>query len=369
VAGEAADIIVIGAGMAGASAAAHLAEAARVVVLEGEDQPGYHSTGRSAALFSETYGPPPIHILTRAGRGFYEERADGLAEHPILTRRGVLVFAMPGQESLVDDWRLDPTVELLTAAEACAMVPVLRPEKIVAGILERGAMDIDVHGLHAAYLRLLRRRGGRLVTAAPVVRLHHSSGAWAATTAAGEFTAPVVVNAAGAWADAVAALAGLPPVGIAAKRRTALIVAAPPGIDVGAWPLTIDAAETGYFKPEAGKLLVSPADETPVTPSDVQPDELDIAIAIHRMQQALDIEVRRVERSWSGLRTFTPDRSLAFGWDRAAEGFFWCVGQGGYGIQTSPAAGTLVADLITGRDPGAAADIVATIDPARFGAG
>jgi len=370
VAAKTADIIVIGAGMAGASAAAHLTDGRRVVLLEGESHPGYHSTGRSAALFSETYGPPAVHILTRAGRGFYEDRAGGLAEHPILTPRGVLVFAMPGQESLFDDARQDPTVLVLTGAEACALVPVLRPEKIVAAIHEPGAMDIDVHGLHAAYLRLLRRRGGDLVTGARVVRLGHSGGVWTATTPVGEFAAPVVVNAAGAWADQVAALAGLPPVGLVPKRRTALNVAAPSGIDVGAWPLTIDAAETGYFKPEAGKLLVSPADETPVAPADVQAEEIDIAIALDRLTRRTTIAVTHVERKWAGLRSFVADKIPVVGFDSLASGFFWLAGQGGYGIQTTEGLARCAAMLIgAGRLPAdiAAAGIApATLSPARF---
>ena len=374
-AAENADIIVIGAGMAGASAAAHLAETARVILLEGEGQPGYHSTGRSAALFSETYGNLAVRILTRAGRGFYEERAGGLAAHPILTPRGVLVYAMPGQEGLLDSaWAelspLDPTIRRLDAGETRALVPVLRPDKIIAAIHEPGAMDIDVHGLHAAYLRLLRRRGGRLVTAAPVVRLRHSAGTWTATTAEGDFTAPVIVNAAGAWADAVAALAGLPPVGLVPKRRTALIVAPPPGIDVGAWPLTIDAAETGYFKPEAGKLVVSPADETPVEPSDVQPEELDIAIAVDRLTERTTIAVTHVERKWAGLRSFVADKRPVVGFDPLASGFFWLAGQGGYGIQAAEGLARSTAMLIaTGRLPpdiDAAGLDPAMLSPARF---
>ena len=369
---QTADIVVIGAGMAGASAAAHLAETARVILLEGEGQPGYHSTGRSAALFSETYGNLAVRILTRAGRGFYEERAGGLAAHPILTPRGVLVYAMPGQEGLLDSaWAelspLDPTIRRLDAGETRALVPVLRPDKIIAAIHEPGAMDIDVHGLHAAYLRLLRRRGGRLVTAAPVVRLRHSAGTWTATTAEGDFTAPVIVNAAGAWADAVAALAGLPPVGLVPKRRTALIVAPPPGIDVGAWPLTIDAAETGYFKPEAGKLVVSPADETPVEPSDVQPEELDIAIAVDRLTERTTIAVTHVERKWAGLRSFVADKRPVVGFDPLASGFFWLAGQGGYGIQAAEGLARSTAMLIAaGRLP---PDIAAAgLDPAMLSA-
>ena len=356
-AAQTADIIVIGAGMAGASAAAHLAETARVILIEGEDRPGYHSTGRSAALFTETYGNLAVRILTHAGRGFYEERAGGLAEHPVLTPRGAMICAMPGQESRLDAlWAelspLDPTIRRLDGEEARAIVPVLRPDKILAAIHEPGAMDIDVHGLHSAYLRLLRRRGGRLVAAAPVVHLGRSGGAWTAATPHGDFAAPIIVNAAGAWADAVAALAGLPPVGLVPKRRTALIVAPPPGVDIAAWPLTIDAAETGYFKPESGKLLLSPADETPVPPSDVQPDELDIAIAVDRLVERTTIEVTHVERKWAGLRSFVADKTPAVGFDPLASGFFWLAGQGGYGIQAAEGLARSAAMLIgTGRLP------------------
>ena len=348
-AAETADFIVIGAGMAGASAAAHLAAHGRVVLLEGEDHPGYHSTGRSAALFSETYGNLPVRLLTRAGRAFYEDRAGGLAEHPILTPRGVLVVALPGQESLLDAAGdpPDPGARRLDAAEACAIVPVLRPEIVRGALHEPGAMDIDVHALHGAYLRRLRRHGGRLVAAAPVRELSQADGVWTASTPAGGFAAPVVVDAAGAWADAVAGLAGLPPSGIVPKRRTALIVAPPAGVDVAGWPLVIDAAETGYFKPEAGRLLVSPADETPVTPCDVQPDELDIAIAIERLIARTTIAVHHVERKWAGLRSFAADNTPVVGFDPLAAGFFWLAGQGGYGIQAAEGLARCAAALIT----------------------
>jgi D-arginine dehydrogenase len=375
VAAETADFLVIGAGMAGASAAAHLAAFGRVILLERESQPGYHSTGRSAALFSETYGNLVVRLLTRASRKFYDTQAGGLAEHPIMTPRGALFFAMPGQERLLAEmWaELSPhhsTMVHLDAGDARKLVPVLRPDKVVAAFHEPGEMDIDVHGLHGAYLRLLRRHGGRIVTDAPAVGLARHGGVWNASTPAGEFAAPVVVNAAGAWADEIAVLAGLPPIGIMPKRRTALIVAAPPGIDSAGWPITIDAGETGYFKPEAGKLLVSPADETPVPPCDVQPEELDIAIAIDRLTERTTIEVRQVERKWAGLRCFVADKTPVCGFDPLADGFFWLAGQGGYGIQTAEGLARSTARLIAanrlsddlaglGLDP-------AALSPARF---
>jgi D-arginine dehydrogenase len=317
----------------------------------------------------------PVRLLTRAGRIYYESRADGLAEHPILNPRGALIFAMPGQEALLEAaWAelspQDPALRRLDAEGARALVPVLRPDKIVCAIYAPGEMDIDVHGLHGAYLRRLRRGGGHVVTGAEIRTLDRQGGAWTATMPAGAFTAPIVIDAAGAWADTVAALAGLPPVGLVPKRRTALIVAAPPGLDIGAWPLTIDAAETGYFKPEAGKLLVSPADETPVLPGDVQPEEIDVAIAIERLTGRTTIAVTHVERKWAGLRSFVADKTPVAGFDPLAEGFFWLAGQGGYGIQTAEGLARTAAALIaTGRLPDdltAAGLDAAALSPARF---
>jgi D-arginine dehydrogenase len=372
---DACDLIVVGAGMAGAAAAAHLAADRRVLLLERESQPGYHSTGRSAALFTETYGNRAIRILTSASRAFYEAWADGFTEHPILKPRGSLMFAMPGQEKLLDAaWdelsALDPRVRRLEAAEARAMVPVLRPDHVMGAIYEPDAMDIDVHELHQGYLRLLRRRGGRIVTDAEVLRLGHSGGAWTTTTRAGDFAAPIVVNAAGAWADVVGGLAGLPPIGLVPKRRTALTIAPPADVDTGAWPMTGDIGDTFYFKPDAGRLLVSPADETPMEPCDVQPDEFDVAIAIDRLMQATTIAVTRVERKWAGLRSFVADKTTVCGFDPLAEGFFWLAGQGGYGIQTAEGMARCAVSLIDGG--GLPADIAAkgliaeTLSPARF---
>jgi D-arginine dehydrogenase len=370
------DAIIVGAGMAGAAAAAHLAAGRRVVLLERESQPGYHSTGRSAALFTETYGNRAIRVLTGAGREFYLGGVEeGFTEHPILKPRGALMFAMPGQEGELDAaWEdlssIDPRVRRLDAGEACAMVPVLRPDHVLGAVYEPDAMDIDVHELHQGYLRRLRQRGGRIVTDAEVRTLARDQGIWTAATSAGEFTAPIVVNAAGAWCDVLAGLAKLPPIGLVPKRRTALTIAPPLDIDTGLWPMTLDIAETFYFKPDAGRLLVSPADETPMSPCDVQPDELDVAIAIDRLMQATTIEVTRVERKWAGLRSFVADKTTICGFDPLTEGFFWLAGQGGYGIQTAEAMARCAVSLI---DSGALpTDIAAkglnaeTLSPTRF---
>ena len=228
---------------------------------------------------------------------------------------------------------------------------------------------MDVATLHQGFLRQLRARDGVLALRSRTGTIARQNGAWhVETNGGGVFRAPIVVNASGAWGDQVAEQAGVPPIGLVPKRRTGAIIDPAPW-EATRWPMVNDVDHTWYIRPEARtKMMVSPADETDMHAHDVAPDEMDVAIAIDRMQQALDIEVRRVEHSWAGLRTFTPDRSLAFGWSGAVPGFFWCVGQGGYGIQTSPAAGRLVADVIAGRDPGAAGAILAAIDPRRFAA-
>ena len=244
------------------------------------------------------------------------------------------------------------------------------PDYAVAAAIEDDAFDLDVAAIQQGFLRQLRSAGGTLALRSRAGEITRRGGGWDVLTTSGAvFHAPVIVNASGAWGDEVAAIAGVRKLGLMPCRRTAAIIDPSP-FDAEKWPMINDCAHTWYARPEARtRIMVSPADETPMDPQDIRPDELDVAIGIDRMQQALDIEVRRVERSWAGLRTFTPDRSLAFGWDATAEGFFWCVGQGGNGIQTSPAAGRLVADLVLGRDPGAAGEIVPLVDPRRFAGG
>lgn len=350
---EGCDFLVIGAGMAGASAAAQLAPHGRVILLEAEDQPGYHTTGRSAALFSEMYGNALIRGLTRASRDFLFAPPEGFAAAPLVRPRATLYVARADQLALLDEFRAKPDVaaatERLSAAQAQALVPLFAPGYLAGAALEPGSADLDVHGLHQGYLRRLKAAGGRLHLSARVQALRHAEGRWTASTSGGAtFSAPVLVNAAGAWADELAALAGLRPRGLRPLRRTALLIDLPEGLDAQDWPATIDIAEQFYFKPDAGLLLLSPADETESPPCDAQPEELDVAVAVDRFERATGRSVRRVRRQWAGLRVFAADRSPVIGFDTDASGFFWLAGPGGYGIQTAPALGAAAAALARG---------------------
>lgn len=365
------DVAVIGAGIAGSTVAAALAPDRRVALIEAEAAPGYHTTGRSAALWTLNYGPPDVRCLTGLSRAFFQAAPAGFTETPLLAPRLVVLLAPESQRAEFEAALNEGTsLRLLAIDTLLAMVPALRPDYAVLAAIEDDAFDIDVAALHQGYLRQLHAHGGVLALRNRAGRIERHGAAWHVYTSSGDvFRASVTVNAAGAWGDEVAGIAGVAPLGLRPCRRTGVIIDPQPW-QVERWPMLCDVGETWYARPEARtRLMVSPADATPMHAHDVQPEELDVAIAIDRMQQALDIEVRRVERSWAGLRTFTPDGSLAFGWATDAEGFFWCVGQGGYGIQTSPAAGRLCANMMCGRDPGAAVDIVAAIDPRRFAAG
>jgi D-arginine dehydrogenase len=362
------DAVVIGAGMAGSTAAAALAPHRRTALIEAEEAPGYHTTGRSAAMWILNYGPPDVHVLTGASRAFLDAPPQGFADHALLRQRPILYLADADSRGELEHLLAEGKgVRALPLDQAAAMVPALRRDTILAAGYEEDAYDIDVAALHQGFLRQLRAAGGELALRNRAGAIERRDGAWEVETTAGiRFRAPVVVNAAGAWGDEVAAMAGVAPLGLTPCRRTGAIIDPSP-YEVEDWPMIVDPAERWYARPEARtRIMVSPADKTPMHPHDVQPDEYDIALGIDRMQHALDIPVRRVERAWAGLRSFSPDGSLAFGWDGRAEGFFWSVGQGGYGIQTAPAAGRLVADLVLGRDPGPAAGIVAKVDPARF---
>jgi D-arginine dehydrogenase len=362
------DAVVIGAGIVGATVSAHLVADRRVALVEAEDVAGYHTTGRSAAIWLQNYGPPDAQALTRASRDFLTAPPAGFAATPLLAPRGAMYLATAEQEPELRAMLADAQgLREISIPEVMARVPALRPGFAVAAVIEDEAADLDVAAMHQGFLALHRRRGGTQALRSRAGRIARTAGMWEVEVTGGAvFKAPLVVNAAGAWGDTVAELAGVDPLGLEPKRRTACIIDPAP-YDVSAWPMLHDMGDGWYCRPDARtRLMVSPADETPSFAHDVQPEEIDVAIGIDNMQQALAIEVRRVERSWAGLRTFTPDRSLAIGFDPRVDGFFWCVGQGGYGIQTSPAVGALVADLVAGRDPGALRAILSRVDPARF---
>lgn len=348
------DICVIGAGIAGASVAAELADKARVLLVERESQPGYHTTGRSAALFSTTYGPRVIRALSRASEPFYNNPPPGF-DRPLLTPRGALMIARDDQMESLDALQRELVgaagVERLDGTAARALVPLLRTGHVAAAIFEHFAQDIDVHALHQGYLRQFRARGGTFVANAGIDAIRHGSGGWTIEAGAERFQAATIVNAAGAWADVVAEMAGIAPVGLVPKRRTAAIIALPEGTTAHHWPMVIDIDEEFYAKPDAGRLLISPADETPSEPCDAQPDEYDVAIAVDRVETAFDIEVRRIENKWAGLRTFAADKNPVVGWGEARRSFFWLAGQGGYGIQTAPALARLAAAQLLGTAP------------------
>jgi D-arginine dehydrogenase len=369
------DFIVVGAGMAGTSAAAELAAFGRVLLLERESQPAYHSTGRSAALYTETYGNRVVRALTTGSLGHYRQPPAGFSDHPLLRPRGVLLVARADQlERLEATWaelsRGPARVSRRSAAEIEAAVPALRRGHIAGAIADPEAADIEVHGLHAGYLRMLRARGGRLVTDAEVAGLERRDGLWLVRAGGETHAGRVLVDAAGAWADELAALAGARPVGLVPKRRTAVLLRAPVEGPIEGWPMVVDIDEQFYFKPDAGKLLASPADETPMPPCDVQPDEFDIAVLIDRLQSVLELPQPRIEHRWAGLRTFAADKSLVAGYDPDLEGFFWLAGQGGYGIQTAPAMSRLTAALAMHRPvPADISDLgvtAADLSPSRF---
>ena len=348
-------VLIIGGGIAGAAAGYVLAERREVTLLEREDVPGYHSTGRSAALFTENYGSRPIRALTRASRRFFEAPPASFGEHPLLAPRGVLMISPRGERerfaaALAEGMLSAPGLAEIGAAAARSRVPALDPDWLGDAMYEPEAMDIDVHALHQGFLRGLRARGGRIVTDAEARGIRRDGGAWRVATPKAEFAAPILVNAAGAWADEVARLAGVPTIGLVPKRRTAFTIEPPAGVAIAGWPLVVDVAESFYFKPEAGRLLVSPADETPVPPCDVQPEEIDIAAAAERLEAATSIRVIRIVRKWAGLRSFVADKTPVVGFAPGADGFFWLAGQGGYGIQTAPAMGRLAAALVDGEE-------------------
>jgi D-arginine dehydrogenase len=354
VSGDGADIdfIVIGAGIAGASVAAELSTDAAVLLLEGESQPGYHSTGRSAAMYVPAYGPPAIRALTRASGPFFHSPPDGFTEIPLLCQRDILMVAREDQRDSTADFIADAgddaALQSVEGDRLAAIQPLLRPGYATHGVIDSSGSEIDVNALHRGFLRRMKSRGGKLVTGRPVTALRRAAGIWYVSAGDAEFRAPVIINAAGAWAEEVGRMAGVEVIGLVPKRRTALMIAAPPGIDSDSIPMTIDMDEAFYLKPEGGQFLVSPANEDPMPPCDVQPEELDIAICLDRIERAFDMPISRPQSKWAGLRSFVADKTPVAGFSGIVDGFFWLAGQGGYGIQTSPALARVAACLAQG---------------------
>lgn len=348
-----ADVLIVGGGIAGASVGYWLAPHLKTVLLERESQPGYHSTGRSAALFSETYGTRQVRALTAASRAFLETPPAGFAEHPILTPRGMLVVASAEQEHLLPEHQeavrsIGLPGERLDFEGAKAWVPVLRPESVAGAVYNPNAEDIDVHALHQGYLRGLKRAGGIVIGNANVTAAERDGAGWRVVASGKEYIAPIVINAAGAWGDEIGALFGARQIGLEPRRRTAFVFAPPAGHDVTRWPMFITADESCYIKPDAGLLLGSPANADPMPPQDVQPEMEDIALGIHRIEELTTLSVGRPNRVWAGLRSFVGDGDLVGGFDASLPGLFWLVAQGGYGIQTSAAMGEVCAALVRG---------------------
>jgi D-arginine dehydrogenase len=359
------DIAIIGAGMVGASIAFHVSRDARgasVLWLEAEAAPGYHSTGRSAALFAPSYGPNQIRALTRCSRGFYEQPPVGFSNVGLLASRGVMLSGGASHVAAVHELarKLDADgspYRLLTTEQARAHVGVLRPEAAALSLLDETAMDIDVDALLQGFARGAKAAGVDVVCGARVTDLVRQAdggtGHWRIVLQDGpSFDARVIVNAAGAWGDAVAALAGVKPLNLEPRRRSAFIFEAPAGPDGAAarsWPAVIDITEQWYFKPDAGALLGSPANADPVVPHDVVPEAFDIALGIHRIEEATTMTIRRPKSTWAGLRSFVADGEPVVGYDAAQPSFFWAVGLGGYGIKTSPSLGRAAASLLAGK--------------------
>jgi D-arginine dehydrogenase len=368
------DVAVVGGGIAGASVAASLSADRSVVLIDMEAQLGHHSTGRSAALFILSYGNADVRALTRASHDAFYQPPAGFCEAALVKPRSLLVTAGLGLQGELDDMlsELVPgdRFERKSVAECVDLCPVLRPEVLSGGAFSDRLADIDVHELHQGYVRTLRRHGGLVLTDSRVTGLTRDGAGWRIETTKDSVAATIVVNAAGAWAGEIARLAGAQDVGLRPLRRTVCLFEPPPGSDAGRWPMLSDASSQFYLKPDAGMLLLSPSDETLSEPMDAQPEELDVAIAIDRLEKATTLAVRRVTHRWAGLRSFVTGRSPVIGFDAHQPGFFWQAAFGGFGIQTAPAAGALAAALVLGRPlDGALAEAgvdVAALSPRRF---
>jgi D-arginine dehydrogenase len=347
--------LIIGGGIAGASAGYALAEYGEVVLVEREAQCGYHTTGRSAALLTEAWETPLVRRITRVGRGFFEDPPSGFSSIPLVQPRPIMLIGRLDQKEAVDSSAAEvrehvASARLVDGDEAMELCPVLRPGYVDRAVLEPGGRAIDVDAVLQGFLRGIRRRGGKVLTDSPVTSIRADGSGWTIQAVEHEIGTEILVNAAGAWADRIATLAGVSPVGLQPMRRTAFTFAPPEGFDVRGWPAVIDIDEQFYFEPEGVQLLGSPADQTAMEPHDVRHEEVDVAVAIDRIQKATTLEIRSIHRAWAGLRTFAPDRVPVVGPDPDHPTFIWLAGQGGYGIMTSPGMASIATSLIIDGD-------------------
>lgn len=367
---ETADIIVIGGGIAGLSAAAAMASNARVVVLEGEAQIGFHSSGRSATMLHYALGDSLIRALTLASRPFFDSPPDGFSDVPLGRRMSVLIHAREDERAAIDALEVDIStfapLERLDAAGVHRLCPLLKPDALY-GLVDPDGIRLDPHAMLQGFARQLRRNGGELRTDARVAAMERVGGAWQVTTEAGDcFSALIIVNAAGAWADVIAVLAGVRPIGLQPKRRTIITFDAPAGTDLESLPFAKTVGDELYFAPESGRLFACPMDEVPTDPCDAQPDEYEMALAVERMHERTTVTVQRIHSRWAGLRSFTADKHPVVGFAPDADGFFWLAGQGGAGLQTSPAMSQIAAALALGKPWPVAGVAEEELSPARL---
>ena len=367
------DILIIGGGIAGLSAASTLSRHAKVTVLEAEEAVGYHSSGRSATMLHYALGDPHVRALTLSSRSFFEELQPDFIDVPLGHRMAILIHAREDELASLDE--LDAAIAPFAVMERVDergildLCPVIRtgPGGAIGGLVDRNGIRLDTHALLQGHVHALRGNDGKIVTGARVSDVERVSDGWTVRTDRGEsYSASIVVNAAGAWADAIAPLAGLQPIGLTPLRRTIITFDAPPGVGTSDWPFAKSVGDDLYFAPESGRLFASPMDEVPDEACDARPDEYEVALAAHRIEQRTTMRVGRIHSRWAGLRTFAPDRHLVAGFDPRAKGFFWLAGQGGYGLQTSPIMARIVEALVAGTPWPIEAVTAEELNPARF---
>ena len=356
------DFIIIGGGIAGISAGARLSHLGRVTVLERESALAYHASGRSAALFEESYGKPSVIALNRASKDYHATANGG-----VLSPRGLMLVGTGATDAAFRKDIADMGLSEITAQEAKSLVPILNTAVVDRAAIDTSAWDIDTDLLIQNFAREVRANGGQVATGAPVNAITRSASGWQVVAGDQIHEGTTLVNAAGAWVDQIAQMAGVTPLGFTPLRRSMARIPAPGGHDMSKWPMVFGAGEDWYCKPDAGALIVSPAEEDPCDPHDAWADDMVLAEGLARYEEHVTEPVTRMLANWAGLRTFAPDRQLVLGRDTGTPNFVWCAGQGGYGFQTAPAASQLLANLIGGTPPAIDAEIVAAVDPARFG--